>query len=228
VERSWDYLGTGRARPFDGEFYRLRPPRTNPWGNRELRRPTIPIYVAAMGPRMLELCGERGQGWLGYFATPQLLDEFVRPRIAEGARRAGRDASQIELFVELVCSVSPDRELALARARRQVGFYAVHPISDRVVASYGLLDAVNELRSRLRHEGIAAFEHTDDRLVDVLSITGTPEEARQKLDEYSRYIDHVALHAPYVPPLTAEDAADAFGNILSTFGRRNGHVATSR
>ena len=55
-------------------------------------------------------------------------------------------------------------------------------------------------------------------LVDLLSITGTPEEAQQKLAAYGRHVDHIALHTPYVPPLTAEDAADGFANIIKTFG----------
>jgi len=105
----------------------------------------------------------------------------------------------------------------MERARHQVGFYAVHPISDAIVSDYGMLDLVNDLRARYKAEGVAAFAHTDDRLVDLLSISGTPEEARQKLADYRDHVDHVALHAPYVPPLTAEDSADAFANILETF-----------
>jgi alkanesulfonate monooxygenase SsuD/methylene tetrahydromethanopterin reductase-like flavin-dependent oxidoreductase (luciferase family) len=219
VRRSWEYLATSKAERFEGRHYRFAPPQLNPWGERELVRPDIPIWLAAMGPKMLQLCGEQASGWLGYFATPELLDEYVRPNLAKGAKRGHRDAGDIEIFVELVCSISPDRELAMARARRQVGYYAIHPITDRIVERYGLLDAVHDLRARLAKDGLAAFDHTDDRLVDLLSITGTPEEARQKLAAYGNHVDHIALHTPYVPPLSAEDAADGFDNIIRTFGQ---------
>lgn len=217
LRRSWEFLGSGTNTPFDGEHFRFRPPALNPWGERELVRPEIPIYLAAMGPQMLRLCGSHADGWIGYFLTPDMLESFVRPNLAVGAARAGRDESRIELCVEMVCSISADREVAMARARRQVGFYAVHPISDPIVTEYGMLDLVNDLRARFKAEGLAAFEHTDDRLVDLLSITGTPEEARQKLADYRDHVDHIALHTPYVPPLTAEDSADAFANIVETF-----------
>jgi alkanesulfonate monooxygenase SsuD/methylene tetrahydromethanopterin reductase-like flavin-dependent oxidoreductase (luciferase family) len=219
VRSSWEYLATGKAPRFEGRHYTFKPPRLNPWGERELARPEVPIWLAAMGPHMLQLCGAQASGWLGYFATPELLEEYVRPNLEKGAKRTDRDAGDIEIFVELVCSISPDRELAMARARRQVGYYAIHPITDRIVERYGLLDAVHDLRARLAKEGLAAFDHTDDRLVDLLSITGTPDEAREKLAAYGDHVDHIALHTPYVPPFTAEDAADGFDNIITTFGR---------
>ena len=54
------------------------------------------------------------------------------------------------------------------------------------------------------------------------SITGTPEEARQKLEAYRDHVDLMFLHAPDVPPLTVDDATDAFTNIVSTFAPRQG------
>ena len=181
-------------------------------------RPQIPIYLAPMGPAMLELCGRKADGWLGYFATPRFLDDFVKPNIEAGAAKAGRDLSDIDLCMENICCVHPDREVAMRRARLQVGFYVVHPVSDGVVKLHGLEDPVNELRARMMREGLAAFAHTDDRIVDVLSISGTPEEARQKLAEYEGVVEHIVLHCPYVPPFSAEESADCFANILDAFG----------
>src|SRR5205085_12149411 len=123
--------------------------------------------------------------------------------------KAGRDASQIETCIEMVCSVSPDRELAMARARRQVGFYAVHSITDSLMKHYGLTDDINDLRSRFRSEGVEAFAHTSDRLVEKLAVAGTPEEARQKLELYRDHVDLILLHTPYVPTLSVDDATDA-------------------
>jgi probable F420-dependent oxidoreductase len=215
---SWEYLATGQADRLEGQHYRFKAPRVNPWGERELPRQQIPIGLAAMGPKLIELAGRKADAWLGYFTTQKYVDDFVREHLEIGARKAGRDSSQIEICAETVCSVSDDRELAMSRARKQVGFYATHSAGAQVAAMHGLQDAVNDLREGFMREGIAAFEKTDDRLVDLLSITGTPEEARQKLAQYGGFVDHIVLHAPYVPPIEAEESADAFTNILDTFG----------
>lgn len=217
LRRSWEFLATGSAQPFEGEHFNFRPPPVNPWGAREMVRTQIPLYLAAMRPHMLGLCGRQADGWIGYFYTPELLDSYVRPHLARGAAKVGRSDAEIEVCIEVVCSISHDRELAMARARRQVGFYAVHPITDSLMTEYGLIDDVNELRRRFRAQGVDAFAHTSDRLVEKLSITGRPEEARQKLAAYGGHVDLMMLHTPYVPPLTVDDATDAFTNIVTTF-----------
>jgi alkanesulfonate monooxygenase SsuD/methylene tetrahydromethanopterin reductase-like flavin-dependent oxidoreductase (luciferase family) len=226
---SWEYLSTGRADRLDGQHYQFKAPRVNPWGKRELPRQQIPIGVAALGPKMLELCGRKGDVWLGYFTTKKYVDEFVREHLEIGARKAGRDGSQIPIYAEAVCSVSPDRDLAMRRARKQVGFYVTHPAGAQAAAMHGLGDLVTELRENFLREGLVAFEKTDDRLVDLMSITGTPEEAREKLTHYADFVDHIMLHTPYVPPIEAEESEDAFANIIDAFGdlaRDSGPVKT--
>ena len=163
LRRSWDYLASGAGPAFDGAHYRFNPPPVNPWGARELVRPQIPIYLAAMKPQMLALAGRLADGWIGYFFTPGMLDEYVRPHLEKGARKAGRNVDEIEMSVEMVCSISVDRRVAMARARRQVGFYAVHPTTNFLMADYGLAEDVRELRRRFRAEGVEAFAHTRDR-----------------------------------------------------------------
>jgi hypothetical protein len=91
-------------------------------------------------------------------------------------------------------------------------------VSNGPVETLGLQDAVADLRAAARANGPAAFVNTDERLVDALSISGTPEEARQKLAEYRDVVPHVVLHTPYVPPFTAEESDDAYRNIITTFG----------
>jgi probable F420-dependent oxidoreductase len=215
---SWEYLAAGTAERFEGEHYRFVAPPVNPWGERDLPRTRIPIGLAAMGPRLVELCGRKADAWLGYFATPRYVEEFVRPHLEIGAKQAGRDPSEVQICAEQVCSVSPDRELAMRRARKQVGFYATHPAGAQVAAMHGLQDLVDELRRGFAAEGLAAFERTDDRLVETLSISGTPEEVRQQLARYEGVIDHLVLHTPYVPPIEADESEDAFACILDTFG----------
>jgi probable F420-dependent oxidoreductase len=220
---SWQYLNTGQADPYEGTHYRFTPPPINPWGVRNPGRERIPIYLAAMRPRLLRLAGEKADGWVGYLPTPKFVAERVRPEIDAGARRAGRDPNEIDLATEVICSVSPDRDVAMRRARLHVGFYVAHPVSDVVVECHGFQEQVNALRAGLMTEGFAALEKTADELVETFSIAGTPEEARQKLDQYRDY-PHLVLHTPYIPPLTAEESDDAYRQIVATFGAPTGAI----
>jgi F420-dependent oxidoreductase-like protein len=58
----------------------------------------IPIYLATLGPKSLELTGEIADGWLGTSFMPEHADVFL-DRIRAGAERAGRDMSEIDLQV---------------------------------------------------------------------------------------------------------------------------------
>jgi probable F420-dependent oxidoreductase len=216
VRRGWQYMNTFEAEPFEGEFFSITPPPFNPWGGRQLARPEIPVYLAGMRPKLLGLCGEVANGWIGYLATPRFVEEVVAPNVAEGARKAGRDPSEIDLAADVICSVSPDRDVAMRRAKIHVGFYMSHPVSDIVIELHGLQDEQAAVRQALMTEGLAGLEKTDEKLVETFSISGTPEEARQRLGEYSG-LPHVVLHTPYVPPLDAEESEDSYRNIVDAF-----------
>jgi alkanesulfonate monooxygenase SsuD/methylene tetrahydromethanopterin reductase-like flavin-dependent oxidoreductase (luciferase family) len=224
---SWEHLHTMEPVSYQGQHYRITSPPMNPWGGRNTVRARIPVYLAAMRPKLMALCGEKADGWLGYLATPKFIEERVRPAIAVGAERAGRagrDPSEVQIATEIICSVSPDRELAYRRARIHVGFYVAHPVSDVVVELHGLEDEVMAVRQGLMTKGLAALEETSDALVEAFSITGTPEEARQKLAGWEDSYDDLVLHTPYVPPLDADESEDAYRNIIAAFGQ----VAHSR
>jgi probable F420-dependent oxidoreductase len=219
MRRSWQYLSTGEAEAYPGEHYQFTAPPFNPWGLRPLARPQIPIYLASLGPKMTALAGELADGWMAYLATPQWVQEHTRPRLAEGAARSGRNPDELDLAVEVICSVSDDREEAYRRGRIHTGFYVVHPVSDGVVALHGLQAERDAVRQGLMTRGLDALAETSDRLVETFSITGTPDEARDKLDAWTATIPHVVLHTPYVPPLSAEESEDAYRAIVETFGR---------
>lgn len=213
----WRYLRSGEAEPMEGRYYNFTPPPLNPWGVRERSSETIPIYLAAMRPKLLALAGRKADGWVGYLATPEFIEQRVIPGIAAGAEKAGRQASDVKLAGEVICSVHPDREVAMQRARVHVGFYVAHPVSDVVAEVHGLEGEIAALRQAMMTEGPAALMKTSDALVDAFSISGTPEEAREKVGAYEA-LEHLALHTPYIPPLTAEDSDDAYRQIVDAFG----------
>ena len=121
---------------------------------------------------------------------------------------------------ETICSVHEDRKVAMQRARIQVGLYACNHVSDAVVQFEGLAEDRDAVLAAVMERGLAvAAEVTSDALVHALSITGTPDEVREKFAAFDNALDHVILHTPYVPPLTNEETEDAYRNIVRTFAR---------
>lgn len=81
----------------------------------------IPIYLATLGVKSLEMTGEIADGWLGTSFIPEHADAHLA-HIAKGAERAGRSLSDIEIEVNSVLSVSEDVEGLLDRARQGMAF----------------------------------------------------------------------------------------------------------
>jgi alkanesulfonate monooxygenase SsuD/methylene tetrahydromethanopterin reductase-like flavin-dependent oxidoreductase (luciferase family) len=221
LRTSWRYFESGASPDvrYEGQYYRFDPLPLNPWSEREMARPSIPIYLAAMRPRMLRLAGAKGDGTVGYAHTAAFASKKVLPQLAEGARSAGRDPRDLDYACLTVCSVSSDRAEAMRRAKLQVGIYVSIDITDPVVQHHGLEAEQAAIRAAIEKDGFdAAGDATPDELVDLFAIAGTPDEARAKAVRFQEAIPHVVLSPPYAPALNPDETEDAFRNIIETFG----------
>jgi F420-dependent oxidoreductase-like protein len=84
----------------EGDIYRLPRPGGEGKALSIGPRPAkpIPIYLATLGPKNLELTGELADGWIGTSFIPEHADNFFT-HIAAGAARAGRSLADIDLGV---------------------------------------------------------------------------------------------------------------------------------
>jgi alkanesulfonate monooxygenase SsuD/methylene tetrahydromethanopterin reductase-like flavin-dependent oxidoreductase (luciferase family) len=220
VRAVWDYLATGKEFSYDGKFVHAASPPFNPWGGRELARPRIPIHLGALKPAMLQMAGEVADGVLGYLNTPSFIDQHVRPNIAIGAAKAGRDPADVDITALVLCSISEDRAAARRLARINVGNYVAFPISSTVIEFMGLQEDRDAVLMALLTEGPSALETaTSDALLDAFSISGTPDEAIEQFEAFDGLLPNIVLHTPYVPPIRAEESAAAFRATVSTFAR---------
>jgi len=105
----------------DGRVYRLPLPGGP---GRALRFPLpptpVPIYVAALGPRNLELTGELADGWIGNMFMPEHAHVFL-DRLAAGVARAGRRLADLDLVIPVAVEFTEDADAA---ARRHADGYA--------------------------------------------------------------------------------------------------------
>ena len=89
-------------------------------------RPTIPVYLCVVQPRMLQLAGEIGDGVLTWLSTPTYVEEVIlEPR--RWGRTGWEDPKEVDVASLILCSVSEDREEAMRRARINVGSYICFP-----------------------------------------------------------------------------------------------------
>ena len=112
----------------------------------------LPVYVAAMGPKALQVTGELADGTMPYLAGPRTIAEFIEPTIAKAAADAGRPKPRIIAAVPVL--VSEDGDVARNIATQQLSFYDTIPSYQRVIAREGV-DSVAELAAVGPAESVA-------------------------------------------------------------------------
>ena len=106
----------------DGSVYRLPLPDGPGRAIRSMLEPVeVPIYVAALGPRNLELTGELADGWIGNAFLPDHADVFLDP-LRVGAARAGRSLAELDLLMPVAVEFTDDVEEAARRHARGYAF----------------------------------------------------------------------------------------------------------
>jgi F420-dependent oxidoreductase-like protein len=105
----------------DGRVYQLPLPDGPGRALRSALPPVpVPIYVAALGPRNLELTGALADGWIGNTFLPEQARVFT-DHLAAGAAAAGRQLAELDLVVPVAVEFTEDADAA---ARRHADGYA--------------------------------------------------------------------------------------------------------
>ena len=94
-------------------------------------RPDLPIYLAALGPRMSGLAGRIADGVIFNLMTPAQAGRAAAA-VRAAARQAGRDPASVEIVCVVHCCLSDDAAAAAAAARAVVPRYVLHPAVTRL------------------------------------------------------------------------------------------------
>ena len=148
----------------------------------ERKAKDLPIYIGATGLKMMELTGEIADGVvLNYLVSPDYNRQAI-DALAAGADKAGRSLDSIDRPQLVVCSVHEDRAVALDMARLMVTQYLGQQphIMKASGVPQSLLDKVGEVLTwPATHEQVeAASKLVPDEIVQMLTASGTPAEAR--------------------------------------------------
>ena len=178
------------------------------------RRPKdVPIYIGATGMQMMELTGEIADGVvLNYLVSPE-YNQKAMEALTAGADRVGRSVESIDRPQLVVCSVHEDRKTALDMARQMVTQYLGQQphIMKASGVPQSLLDKVGSVLTwpATHEQVVAASKHVPDEIVQMLTASGTPAEARQRVTHYLKN----GATCPILYPLGDVKAMiDAFSN----------------
>ena len=145
---------------------------------------SVPIYLAALNDRMLELAGEIADGVILNFVT--LADvAHARRRVEVGAARAGRDLQDFEFAVFFRATVTDDYGQVRQRYQRELFTYVMAPVYQRMFAREGFGDACLEVRRLWRSgERERALDGIPTALIRDRTLIGTRTEIRERLGAY--------------------------------------------
>ena len=156
----------------------------------ERRAKDVPIYIGATGMQMMEITGEIADGVvLNYLVSPEYNAQAMEA-LSRGADKAGRSIDDIDRPQLVVCSVHEDRAIALNMAREMVTQYLGQQphIMKASGVPQSILDKVGSVLTwpATHEQVVAASKHVPDEIVQMLSASGTPADAREQVTHYMR------------------------------------------
>jgi len=161
----------------------------------------VPVYVGAMGPRMLRMSGACADGALPLLYPPEHFPA-ARAQVHEGLAASGRDPSRFDLPACFWVSVGPDRDAARSALGNKLAYYGPS-ISAPLLAESGLRPADFEAAAELAHQGSDAMDLVDERML-ALGIAGDPSEVVARCRGLQRM---GGTHLSFGPPLGSDPVA---------------------
>ena len=171
--------------------------------------PRVPIYAAAVFDKMLRTCGEITDGTILTWTTLSGAANAARI-VAEGARAAGRDPSEVEIADLITTVVSDDGRPDLEGIRKATAFYAgFFPRYNRALAQNGFPDEAAAIRAAYKEgkRGPVLESLVPDSMLRSIAITGAPDECRDRIQTYRNAGVTLPIIAPRASGVGAAEKA---------------------
>jgi F420-dependent oxidoreductase-like protein len=154
-------------------------------------REHIPIYLAAVGPKNLQLAGEIADGWLAVFYSAELGGEQLRD-VAEGRARVGADLTGFDVVASVPVSLGDDVGFCAELIRPYAALYVggmgsrEQNFYNQLAVRMGYADAAREVQDlyldRKVREAAAAVPQ---EFIDRTSLLGGKERVAERMAEFA-------------------------------------------
>jgi F420-dependent oxidoreductase-like protein len=184
---------------YDGKYYRIPLPADQGTGlGKPLQlinhpvRDRIPITIAALGPKNVELTAEIAEGWQPVFFQPDKVDDVWGDSLRAGFAKRDLDLGPLDIMVSAPLAIGDDVDDRLAWAKPQLALY-IGGMGARgknfyhnLATSYGYGDVANHIQDLyLDGKKAEAIEAVPDELVRNVSLVGPHGFVKERLAAYA-------------------------------------------
>jgi len=138
------------------------------------QRKSIPIYLAAVNEKMVNLTWEIADGVIFYLRPITELRDTIQKM---------QSKKKIDVACQIITCISNDSEKAIDRTKRTLAFYiSVGEIYRKFLAKNGFNNEIRNIYEEFKKSGLKSnHELVTDNMLDSLVICGTPQECVKKL-----------------------------------------------
>lgn len=145
-----------------------------------------PIYVGAQGEQMLRVAGEIGDGVIVNYITPETFAKMLTP-IHEGARKAGRDTTKIDIACRILVAIDQDESVVRENLRRELTAYVTVPQYNKFFRWLGYEnEAGAAYEAWTAGDRKKALSLIPDSMMEEIYVFGTPAKIAARLREFEK------------------------------------------
>ena len=169
-------------------------------------RKEIPIYLAAINQKMVEMTWDIADGVIFYLRPKNEMKETISKM---------QKKKKIDTTLQIITCIHEDEEKARNRAKKTLSFYiAVGKIYREFLQSTGYSDEVKIINEEYKKNGLDGLQELiPEKMLDDLCIAGTPATAIKKLDAFR----DVGIDLPIIQFNPIGNVKESFELLTKTF-----------
>ena len=195
---------SGEKIDFNGKIFSLKnfsllikPPRNN-----------IPIYLAAVNQKMVDLCWQIADGAIFYLRPLPELENTIKKM---------QSRREIDVSCQLITCMSNDEDKAIDCVKKTLAFYiSVGEIYRKFLAKNGFENETKNIFEEYKKSGLKSnHEQVPESMLEQLCVYGTPEDCIKKLKQFHK----AGISLPIIQFNPVGDVTESFNLLTSTFSQ---------
>ena len=169
-------------------------------------RQKIPIYLAAVNQKMVNLTWRIGDGIIFYLRPIEEMKKTIQTM---------QKSRKIDVTCQLITCVSDDADVATRRTKQTLAFYvSVGKIYRDFLAKNGFENETKNIFEEFKKSGFKSnYELVTDKMLNSMAISGTPEQCRKQLKKFIE----IGIDLPIIQFNPVGNVKDSFQLLVKTF-----------